>query len=74
MKVTYSNWSFCVLYLTSQCKHLVPDVDGRIMLTTIQRILAPGAQELFHGQYKARQSVKMQDRKKSNGHDDCRKA
>lgn len=34
--------------LTGQSQHLVADVDGSVMLTAIQRILAPVAQELLH--------------------------
>lgn len=36
--------------LTGQRKHFVTNVDGRIMLSAVQRILTPGAQKFLHGQ------------------------
>lgn len=37
--------------LTGQGQHLVADINGCVMLASIQRILAPGAQEFFHERY-----------------------
>lgn len=35
--------------LTRQGKDLVTNVDGRIVLAAVQRILSPGAQKFLHG-------------------------
>ena len=46
----YSKQAVLSRELTRQRKHFITDVDGRIVLTAIQRILPPGPQGLLHGQ------------------------